>query len=54
MYYDCPLGTFGKTSFACTEMCAWQGEAEDAVKKYTYKQLHAEVCKFANVMKSTA
>ncbi len=30
----------------------WQGEAEDAVKKYTYKELHAEVCKFANVMKS--
>jgi len=30
----------------------WQGEAEDAVKKYTYKELHAEVCKFANVLKS--
>ena len=30
----------------------WQGEAEDAVKKFTYKELHAEVCKFANVMKS--
>ena len=30
----------------------WQGEAEDAVKKYTYEELHAEVCKFANVMKS--
>ena len=30
----------------------WQGEAEDDVKKYTYKELHAEVCKFANVMKS--
>ncbi|MCD6175401.1 MAG: acetate--CoA ligase [Planctomycetes bacterium] len=30
----------------------WQGEAEDAVKKYTYKELHTEVCKFANVMKS--
>ena len=30
----------------------WQGEAEDAVQKFTYKELHAEVCKFANVMKS--
>ncbi|MBT8195663.1 MAG: acetate--CoA ligase, partial [Bacteroidia bacterium] len=25
---------------------------KDAVKKYTYKQLHAEVCKFANVLKA--
>jgi acetyl-CoA synthetase len=30
----------------------WQGEAEDAVKKFTYKEMHALVCKFANVMKS--
>ncbi len=30
----------------------WQGEAEDEVKKYTYKELHAEVCKFANVLKA--
>ncbi|MCK5564180.1 MAG: AMP-binding protein, partial [Planctomycetes bacterium] len=30
----------------------WQGEAEDAVKKYTYEELHKEVCKFANVMKA--
>ncbi len=30
----------------------WQGEEEDAVKKYTYEELHKEVCKFANVMKS--
>ncbi|MCK4858861.1 MAG: AMP-binding protein, partial [candidate division Zixibacteria bacterium] len=30
----------------------WQGEAEDAVKEYTYEQLHKEVCKFANVLKS--
>jgi len=30
----------------------WQGEAEDAVKEFTYEQLHKEVCKFANVMKS--
>jgi len=29
----------------------WQGEPEKDVKKYTYKQLHKEVCKFANVLK---
>ena len=29
----------------------WQGEAEDHVKTYTYKQLHEEVCRFANVLK---
>jgi acetyl-CoA synthetase len=30
----------------------WQGEIDSAVKKYTYEQLHKEVCKFANVLKS--
>ena len=30
----------------------WQGEAEDDVKKITYEDLHKEVCKFANVLKS--
>jgi len=30
----------------------WQGEEEDAVRKYTYEQLHKEVCKFANTLKS--
>jgi len=30
----------------------WQGEEEDNVKKYTYEQLHKEVCKFANILKS--
>jgi len=30
----------------------WQGEPENDVKKLTYRQLHAEVCKFANVLKS--
>ncbi len=30
----------------------WQGEPENDVIKMTYKQLHAEVCKFANVLKS--
>lgn len=30
----------------------WQGEPENEVRIYTYQQLHAEVCKFANVLKS--
>jgi acetyl-CoA synthetase len=30
----------------------WQGEADEAVQKYTYEQLHKEVCKFANVLKA--
>jgi len=30
----------------------WQGEPEDEVKRLTYAELHAEVCKFANVLKS--
>ncbi len=29
----------------------WQGEADEAVRNYTYEQLHQEVCKFANVLK---
>ena len=30
----------------------WQGEPEEEVKKLTYAELHREICKFANVMKS--
>ncbi|MBN1343627.1 MAG: AMP-binding protein, partial [Phycisphaerae bacterium] len=30
----------------------WQGEPEDDAATYSYKQLHEEVCKFANVLKS--
>jgi acetyl-CoA synthetase len=30
----------------------WQGDGEDEVKKITYGELHADVCKFANVLKS--
>jgi acetyl-CoA synthetase len=30
----------------------WQGEPEDDVRTFTYAQLHQEVCKFANVLKS--
>ena len=30
----------------------WQGEPEEEVTKITYRQLHEQVCKFSNVMKS--
>jgi len=30
----------------------WQGEPEDEVRRLSYAELHAEVCKFANVLKS--
>ena len=30
----------------------WQGEPENEVVKITYEQLHAQVCRFANVLKS--
>ena len=30
----------------------WQGDADDDVKKYTYEELHKQVSKFANVLKS--
>ncbi len=29
----------------------WQGDEDSAVKKFTYEELHKEVCKFANVLK---
>ncbi len=30
----------------------WQGEPEEDVRTITYEELHAEVCKFANVLKA--
>ena len=30
----------------------WQGEPENDVRTFTYQELHTEVCKFANVLKS--
>ncbi len=30
----------------------WEGEPQDEIRTFTYKELHAEVCKFANVLKS--
>lgn len=29
----------------------WQGEPEEDVRTYTYRELHREVCRFANVLK---
>jgi acetyl-CoA synthetase len=45
---DCHLGT----PVAKKTALIWQGEDEDKVKKFTYEQLHTQVCKFANVLKS--
>ena len=30
----------------------WQGDSDEDVQKFTYEELHKEVCKFANVLKS--
>jgi acetyl-CoA synthetase len=49
--YNC-LDRHLNTPVAKKTAILWQGEAEDAVRKYTYEQLHKEVCKFANVLKS--
>ncbi len=40
------------TPVAKKDAIVWQGEEEDKVQKYTYEELHREVCKFANVLKS--
>ncbi len=49
--YNC-LDRHLTTATANKTAIIWQGEKEDAVRKYTYEQLHKEVCKFANVLKS--
>ncbi|MHC4148590.1 MAG: acetate--CoA ligase, partial [Planctomycetota bacterium] len=49
--YNCLDRHLG-TAVAKKTALIWQGETEDAVKKFTYEQLHKEVCKFANVLKS--
>ena len=49
--YNC-LDRYLGTATAKKTAIIWQGEADDAVRKYTYEQLHKEVCKFANVLKS--
>ena len=49
--YNCLDRHLG-TPTAKKDAIVWQGEAEDDVKRFTYEELHAEVCKFANIMKS--
>jgi acetyl-CoA synthetase len=49
--YNC-LDRYLGTPTAKKTAIIWQGEADNAVRKYTYEQLHKEVCKFANVLKS--
>ncbi|RKY06345.1 MAG: acetate--CoA ligase [Planctomycetota bacterium] len=49
--YNCLDRHLG-TPIAKKTAILWQGEAEEAVKKYTYEELHKEVCRFANVMKA--
>src|SRR5664280_2603007 len=41
-----------KTARRTKPAIIWQGEPEDEVQTLTYEQLHAQVCKFANVLKS--
>ena len=48
--YNCLDRHLG-TPIAKKTAIIWQGEADEAVKKFTYEELHREVCKFANVMK---
>ncbi|MGA2324261.1 MAG: acetate--CoA ligase [Sedimentisphaerales bacterium] len=49
--YNC-LDRHLKTATAKKTAIIWQGEEDNAVRKYTYEQLYKEVCKFANVLKS--
>ncbi|MCK4752395.1 MAG: AMP-binding protein, partial [Planctomycetes bacterium] len=49
--YNCLDRHLG-TPTAKKDALVWQGDEEESVKKYTYEELHKEVCKFANVMKS--
>ena len=49
--YNCLDRHLG-TATAKKTALIWQGEPEDTVRKFTYEELHEEVCKFANVLKS--
>jgi acetyl-CoA synthetase len=41
-----------KTAMRTKPALVWQGEPENDVKVLTYEQLHREVCRFANALKS--
>jgi acetyl-CoA synthetase len=49
--YNC-LDRHLDTPVADRTALLWQGEPEDDVRHITYRELHAEVCRFANVLKS--
>ena len=49
--YNCLDRHLG-TPIAKKTAIIWQGDADEDVVKYTYEELHKEVCKFANVLKS--
>jgi len=49
--YNCLDRHLG-TPLAKKPALVWQGEPEEDSRTLTYEQLHAEVCKFANVLKS--
>ncbi|MCF7920876.1 MAG: acetate--CoA ligase [Candidatus Cloacimonetes bacterium] len=47
--YNCLDRHLG-TPIAKKTAILWQGEIEDDVVKFTYEELHKEVCKFANIL----
>ena len=49
--YNCLDRHLG-TPIAKKTALIWQGEQEDAVSELTYEELHRQVCKFANVLKT--
>ncbi len=49
--YNC-LDRHLKTAVKDKKALVWQGEPEEDSKSLTYKELHSEVCKFANILKS--
>ena len=51
MAYNC-LDRHMGTPTAKKTALIWQGEAEAAVRRFTYQELHEQVAKFANVLKS--
>ncbi len=49
--YNCLDRHLG-TPIAKKTALIWQGDSDEDVQKFTYEELHKEVCKFANVLKS--
>lgn len=49
--YNC-LDAHLETERADQTAIIWEGEPEDEIRTLTYRELHAEVCRFANVLKN--